>query len=79
LLSIVFAPTSVAAVRTIAVRLGASSTERQQGRASGADARGCSTGADVRGRFAGGVVQPTSVTIAIVAMMKRNRIGLTVR
>ena len=27
----------------------------------------------------GGVVQPTSVTIAIVAMMKRNRIGLTVR
>jgi hypothetical protein len=70
LLSIVVEPTSLAAVRTIAVRLGARSTDRQQGRASGADARG---------RFAGGVVQPTSATIAIVAMMKRNRIGLTVR
>ena len=79
LLSIVLEPTSLAAVRTIALRLGERSTDLQQGRAFGADVRGRSTGADARGRSAGGVVQPTSVTIAIVAMMKRSRIGLTVR
>src|SRR5580765_5076968 len=65
LLSIVLVPTSFAAVRTIALRLGVLSTDRQQGR---------SAGSDVRGRSAGCVEQPTSVTIAIVAMMKRNRI-----
>jgi hypothetical protein len=87
----------LAAVRTIALRLGERSTDLQQGRDFGADAGGRSTGADMRGRSAGadargrsaggdarrrsagGVVQPTSVTIAIVAMMKRSRIGLIVR
>src|SRR4029077_9159299 len=74
LLSIVLAPTSFAAVRTIALRLGMRSTDRQQGRSAGSDMRGRSAGSDVRERSAGCVEQPTSVTIAIAAMMKRNRI-----
>lgn len=65
-LSIVVAPTNVAAVRTIALRLGARSTDRQQGGAAGGDGRG---------RSIGDVTQPASVTTAIVAMMKRNLIA----
>ena len=65
LLSIVLAPTSFAAVRTIALRLGIRSTDRQQSRSAGSDARE---------RSAGCVAQPASVTIAMAAMMKRNRI-----
>lgn len=67
LLSTVLAPTSFTAVFTIALRLGAGSTIPQQGRAFDIDARG---------RSAGCVAQPTSVTMAIVLMMKRNRSGL---
>jgi hypothetical protein len=54
----------------MAFLLGTRSTDLQQARLSDTDGRD---------RSAGGVVQPTSVTIAIVAMMKKNRIGLTVR
>src|SRR5262245_35170006 len=65
LLAIVLAPTSLAAVRTIVLRLGTRSTDWQQAR---------SVSADVRGRSIGCVAQPTSVTTAIVAIIKRNRI-----
>jgi hypothetical protein len=66
LLLIVLAPTSLAAVWTIAFRFGAGSTDRQQERAPDAD---------VRGRSIGCVAQPTSVTMAIAVVMKRNRIA----
>ena len=49
----------------MALPLGVRSTDLQQARVSDTDGRD---------RSAGGVAQPTSVTIAIVAVMKRNRI-----
>jgi hypothetical protein len=47
-------------------RFGTGSTDRQQG---------YSVGNDARGRSFGCVAQPTSVTMAIVAMIKKNRIA----